>query len=122
MEKKDNSDFIIEDIRDLRYKLHQEEIENKKTYVQNHTNELNPNDEIKQRIEEFKADIKNRKNNLRRIDAFKKNKTVPQIIVEDKYFGDDMARTEFNEPLYPDSKEISLYETNQEGESEFVVK
>ena len=72
MEKKDNSDFIIEDIRDLRYKLHQEEIENKKKYIQNHTNELNPNDEIKQRIKEFNTDIKNRKNNLRRIDAFKK--------------------------------------------------
>ena len=33
-----------------------------------------------------------------------------------------MKKKESDEPLYPDNKEISLYETNQKGELEFVVK
>lgn len=122
MEQKDNPDFIIEDIRDFSYKLHQEEIESKQKYIKNHTNELNSDNETKQMIEEFKVEIKNRNKHLQRINFFRKNKTVPRIIVEDKYFGDDIASTESSEPLYSNNKEISLYETNQKGESEFVVK
>lgn len=58
------------------------------------------------------------------IDEFEKNHTVPKIIAEDKYFDESEINQnqESKDELYPNNKEISLYETNQDGKKEFVVK
>ena len=124
MEKTDNFDFLTGDIKDNRLKNHREELEIKKQYIEEHKNDPKPDDNVKNNLEAFKTEIKNYEMRIKCIEQFNKSKTVPKIFVADKYFNEDEIEQnqESTEELYPENKEISLYETNQGGTPEFVVK
>ena len=114
MEEKNESESVF-DFGYCRHSLrekHEETIKQHKEYRKNHKHDENPSNEVKKYMNEFKEDIKYHKMRVECIEKYNEEKKVPKIQAPDKYFSkyDPNKDKPSEEELYPNGKEISLYE------------
>ena len=114
MEEKNESEFEFDFgyYRHTAKENHKSEIKSHKEFINNHKLDKNPNDEVKERMKEFKKDNKYHKMRKKCIKKYIDKKKVPKIQAPDKYFSEYSYYREKHseEELYPNDKKISLYE------------